>query len=220
VAGTIWFFWCRLLGRTAADLGLVMNEGAVRQLLAGLAAAGGVAVAYYGTLFLAGCASFVRLDTLTLPFLAANLGGALAMAFTEEVFFRGFILRLILPRAGAAGTVALSSLIFAASHMFRSGDLAFKAAYFAGIFLLGLVLARGALSSGSLSLPVGFHWGLIFLIILHSAVEPLAGAPHESIIIGLKGTPAAGLLLWIIFAALSLAAGKPRTGRLQTKAPR
>jgi len=213
VMATLWLFWSRLLRRGAAEMGLAFHREGVRLLALGFAAALGIAALYYSILTAAGLAHFSQCGALTPTFLAANLLGALAMALTEEIFFRGFVLRLLAADGGNVRAVIISSLIFAALHIFRPGDLSFKAAYFTGIFLLGVLLARNALAFGSLWLPVGFHWALIYLVFLHSVLNPFAGGAPDNVLTGLGGAPAASLLFWALLGATILVLRPGATAR-------
>jgi membrane protease YdiL (CAAX protease family) len=69
--------------------------------------------------------------------------------FTEEVFFRGFLLAALIPAFGAIRAVVISSLIFAAAHMMLSTMLP--------LFVTGLLLSWLYVKTRSIWPPLTAH---------------------------------------------------------------
>ena len=69
--------------------------------------------------------------------------------FTEEVFFRGFLLAALIPAFGAVRAVVISSLIFAAAHMMLSTMIP--------LFVTGLLLSWLYVKTRSIWPPLTAH---------------------------------------------------------------
>jgi membrane protease YdiL (CAAX protease family) len=76
---------------------------------------------------------------------------ALWTPFTEEVFFRGFVLAGLVPRLGAGRAMVASALIFSAFHV--------SIGLIVPIFITGLLLAWLYHRTGSLWASVAAHAG-------------------------------------------------------------
>jgi membrane protease YdiL (CAAX protease family) len=93
--------------------------------------------------------------------------GAIALAISEELLFRGFLLRYLRWNDSTAVTVSavvVSSLIFAFVHNLRDplGWLTPQLfPLFVGLFILGVLLAVTYLVTGSLWCSIGLHAGLV-----------------------------------------------------------
>lgn len=119
--------------------------------------------------------------------LAAAFAAGAAVAFIEEIFFRGFVLQALLRSLPRFASVAAASAFFAIVHFFNASDmpvprsfdplLGFKAVVyffaplltpagwipgFIGLFLFGAVLCVSTIRTGSLYLAMGFHAGCVF----------------------------------------------------------
>ncbi len=89
------------------------------------------------------------------------------LATTEELIFRGFLMRYLRFDISAGATIAavlVSSFIFAMVHKFT--DLSAwldpaNAPLFIGLFVLGVLLCVTYLSTGSLACSIGVHSGLL-----------------------------------------------------------
>jgi membrane protease YdiL (CAAX protease family) len=77
--------------------------------------------------------------------------------FSEELLFRGFILRCISKRFGVWAGGIVSLLIFVLIHFPDSGDLAGIAVLWASILALGLVLTVAAIQTGRLGGAIVAH---------------------------------------------------------------
>lgn len=98
---------------------------------------------------------------LAAAILAKSVLSALVVALVEEAVFRGFLLGRLASVMPQRAAVAMSSAIFAAVHLFRPGSMVFRAGLGAGLFLLGLLLARIAWERQSIAASAGLHAGLI-----------------------------------------------------------
>lgn len=121
------------------------------------------------------------------------LASSLAVALVEEAVFRGFLLPRLVERWGWNWGVWLSSLIFAAVHLFRPGSTTFKVTYGIGLLLLGYLLASLAWRHNALFASVGFHSGVIFLNI-GTSLDNFT----PSVWSGWEGEPVSGVLSWIL----------------------
>jgi membrane protease YdiL (CAAX protease family) len=115
-------------------------------------------------------------------------GAALVLGAGEEALFRGLVLRRVARDAGTAVGIAVTTALYAAVHVVRTGGVAgpigpwsgveHLAALFVplsrpaarpplvGLALLGLLLAAARLRSGSLWVPIGIHvaWVAVFRV--------------------------------------------------------
>lgn len=121
-----------------------------------------------------------------------------AVALVEEAVFRGFLLGSLAQRHGFTRAAVVSSLLFAAVHLFRPGPLAFKLGYGLGLVLLALFLARIAWQ-GSLAAAAGFHAGIIFW----NFIDP-AGRLTPNWWAGWNDEATSGALAWLFTALLWL----------------
>jgi membrane protease YdiL (CAAX protease family) len=140
----------------------------------GIAFAFGFGVMLAGYLFLAamGQASFSQAawQAMSLKIVERTLVGLLVvvvLATTEELIFRGFVLRYLRSATGAALTIAAvvaSSAIFSVTHLIALPPPHFTLDYLPllfGLFLLGALLAVTYLATGSLAMSIGLHSGLL-----------------------------------------------------------
>lgn len=118
---------------------------------------------------------------------------ALAVGVVEEAVFRGFLLGRLTEAVSPAPAILVSSLLFAAVHLFRPGPFAFKAGYGLGLLLLAVLLARIAWVRQSILAAAGFHSGVIFPNLLDP--WPDLAASWWS---GWQGEPASGALSWVL----------------------
>ena len=85
--------------------------------------------------------------------LVINTIGHLAVAVNEEQVFRGYGFDTWRQAIGPVGSAGMLMTLFTLGHRPTS------IAGVSGFFTLGLLLTALRLTSGSISLPVGFHWG-------------------------------------------------------------
>jgi uncharacterized protein len=77
-------------------------------------------------------------------------------AVAEETMDRGFPLTL-LARKGRAAAILITAIVFAAMHAPNPGGTSAGAIF--GLVVTGIVLALGRFATGSLWLPIGWHFG-------------------------------------------------------------
>lgn len=116
----------------------------------------------------------------------------LALAFGEEMLFRGYLFGVIREEKGRFWAYFSVNLVFALLHILRPGPVYLKAAIFVGTWLTSLLLCCLCESSGRLESAVGFHATLISAIVLSDATQIKAGWWA-----GLNGELAAGISGWL-----------------------
>ncbi|PJI86604.1 CPBP family intramembrane glutamic endopeptidase [Luteimicrobium subarcticum] len=87
----------------------------------------------------------------------AVVGTMCAVAVTEEVLFRGVVLRLLQERWGTVVALATSAVLFGGIHLLNPG--ATLAGAVAVAIEAGLMLGAAYVASGNLWLPIGLHLG-------------------------------------------------------------
>lgn len=147
-----------------------------------------------------------------LVLLQVALVGALAstaVGWSEEVLFRGWLLRELGQGWSPAVALGGTSLIFAIAHFIKPLDAILALLpQFAGLLLLALVLGwarRIAVAPGKTGLghPVGLHGGLVwgyYVLEVGSLLQPTGTVPAW--VTGLDGNPLAGLLGLALLAGL------------------
>ncbi len=150
-------WWC---GRSLLALGLRWTPRAWRDLLAGVAIA-----ALAQTLILLGLLALgMARVSFNADLTAANLLPELAAAFLlwsavtwqEELWVRGYWLQNIAEEYGLIWGWLISSLFFAALHLFNP-NVSLSAEL--GLVLAGLFLGYGYVRTGYLWMPLGLHFG-------------------------------------------------------------
>lgn len=136
---------------------------------------------------------------------------ATAVGWSEEVLFRGWLLRELGQGWSPAVALGATSLIFAIAHFIKPLDAIIALLpQFAGLLLLGLVLgwARripvGTDKTG-LGHPVGLHAGLVwgyYLLEVGNLFQPTGAVPAW--VTGLDGNPLAGLLGLTLLSGLGV----------------
>ncbi|MBE9137200.1 CPBP family intramembrane metalloprotease [Nodosilinea sp. LEGE 07088] len=126
---------------------------------------------------------------------------AIAVGWSEEVLFRGWLLRELEQSWQPTVALGATSLIFAIAHFIKPLDAMLALLpQFLGLLLLGLVLGwarRIPLGAGKTGLghPVGLHAGLVwgyYLIQVGGLLQTTEAVPVW--ITGVDGNPLAGLL--------------------------
>jgi len=124
---------------------------------------------------------FARPAPETTPIAAYLLGAIVAFIIVglyEEIMFRGYILQTLATRSGKIGATIVSSVLFAVLHGANPGADVF------GIFntvIIGVVLCVLYFRTGSLWMPVGFHFAWNFSLgYLYSL--PVSGLPIYGIL--------------------------------------
>lgn len=130
------------------------RPGIGRELLVGVAI--GTALMSAGVGILAVIGVYEGLDPRLDVGLVMGLAMGLGAAFGEEVFFRGFMFRLLNARLGSTVAVLVTGAVFGMSHAANPG-----AGLWGGIsitLLAGLLLSGAYLLTGRLWLGIGIHF--------------------------------------------------------------
>jgi membrane protease YdiL (CAAX protease family) len=147
----------------AADPGahLALSARVRRQAAAGFLLGVSLAAVVYAVAILAGWAT-LRFAAPSAHLVASLAGYAIlygAIAYSEELVFRGALLGLLGRWSGPWLAVVLSSALFAAVHVAAS----ITWTRLLGVFLFGLLLALLRLRTGSLWPAIASHWSFHFL---------------------------------------------------------
>lgn len=131
------------------------------------------------------------------PLLGLIAATSLLIGFSEEVMFRGILLRVLLARFGSGPAILLSAAAFALVHMLDGvsyDPLAITLQELAFTFLIGLGLAPVALRIGAL-------WPLILWHAIWDSVvfsSHVMGVLHPLAVPGMLAQVVVGLLLWTL----------------------
>ena len=124
---------------------------------------GSEGVSLIATSVYAGLVDYFGLDKLSSPEIESDIffdGPAVLLTFqalafitpmSEELFFRGFIFRGLLPKLGPWGAIVASALVFSAFHL--------SLGVLVPIFITGFLLAWLYWRTGSLWAAIGAHAG-------------------------------------------------------------
>lgn len=152
--------WARFRERQPVDLrlqGSTTTRFAVGAI-AGLAMCAGMVV----LLVTPGGATFERTVAASSPLvtvaLLAAMMGILIQTGAEEVIFRGWLLSRLQNTLTPTRAAIVSSLVFAAVHLFTNPSVM----AFIGLFLYGVLLAMVRLHGGGLAAAIGWHWAWNF----------------------------------------------------------
>ena len=209
---TIILYWHRLSGSTLRDCGHEITALSRREFGEGSIVAAIAFVIFFGVLAASGAASLASSEIIRkiTPFsffghVALNALVCFALAWTEELFFRGVVMHIFLKRVTALHAVIATSALFALCHMFSHGSLLMKMFFGVSLFLLGVILALMVLRTGHLWMSIGFHSTLIFLSMLkdYFQVLKLQSGPWAWLY-GLSSNPQAGLWSMIVFLSVIL----------------
>lgn len=110
-----------------------------------------------------------------------SIYGTLLTALTEELIFRGMMLRAIEQRFGGMMGVFLSSMVFAGAHLFNTNSTSVA---FINIALAGMVFGAMYMLTRSLWMSISFHaaWNFIEYSVFGRSPDPMifAGVPEQS----------------------------------------
>lgn len=136
---------------------------------------------------------------------------ATAVGWSEEVLFRGWLLRELEQGWSPAVALGATSLIFAIAHFIKPLDAILGLLpQLAGLLLLGLVLGWArripvGLNKTGLGHSVGLHAGLVwgyYLLEVGNLLQPTGAVPAW--VTGLDGNPLAGLLGLTLLSGLGV----------------
>ena len=160
------------LGRHWHTYGVSINKFVPKDIWTGFSLAFGsmLFIMFLGILF--GNLPILNQYNLTLESLFLTIFIILFAATVEEFIFRGIIFQAFSQRFGFAITALISSILFAAGHVFNPS---FSLLAMFNTFLAGLVLASMYHQTKSLWMPISFHffWNLLQLFVLGSNVSGL-----------------------------------------------
>lgn len=130
-------------------------KNASRHLLIGVGAGVALSVVTVGILAIFGAYEITGWGSIAGALAVA--GTMVAVAVSEEVFFRGVVFRLIQGRWGAGVALGSSAVLFGLVHLLNSGASLWGAIAIA--IEAGLMLGAAYLATGSLWLAIGLHFG-------------------------------------------------------------
>jgi uncharacterized protein len=194
--------------RTLVSLGLSLKT-ALRDLLVGFGVGGVLFTVVFTMLLVSGN---YHLDTRVGAGAFGSITGSLvlwlAVAFFEEILFRGTVFHLVEEGAGSVIAIVLTSLFFGFAHLFNPG--ATIVSTLAITLEAGVLLASLYMLTRSLWIPIGVHWAWNFFegSLFGSPVSGNMGLPTlwhsqpqgSSVITGGAFGPEAGLFTVILIS--------------------
>lgn len=190
-----WAFRRLVDGKSLASLGLYVRRTSLRDFAKGIALAAALLGIILGISVVTGS---IRLEGFTRPApqtssIAAYLVGALlaflAVGLYEEIMFRGYILQNLNERAGRLGAVIISSFLFAILHLVNPGGGLLSTV---NTWIIGVILCVLYFRSGSLWMPIGFHFAWNFLL-GYVVSLPVSGLPMHGLLQVTEADPASAI---------------------------
>jgi uncharacterized protein len=160
---------------------------------------------------------------------AQKLASALAIAFIEETCLRGAMQTGITRESGARAAVALTALVYAATHFFASYHIApdqvtphsgallvagtlhafasplQNADAFIALYAVGVLLGMVRASTGNIAACVGLHAGWVWvMLVIHELTVPRAAAALGFLLSHYDGFVGWLVLAWTFALALPL----------------
>jgi membrane protease YdiL (CAAX protease family) len=137
---------------------------------------------------------------------AVGLVVVLVLATTEELIFRGFVLRYLRWNESYPVTIAAvvaSAAVFAVSHVIAKTTEPMTVELLFGLFLLGLLLGTTYVATGSLACSIGVHAGLLGMKVLIRKTQLLELSADTWWLADkdLRLSP----VVWVLFAAMTAA---------------
>lgn len=145
-------------GRTLGDVGVGIGARSVPRFLVGFV----IGLATYAidvaviAVFVGGL-RLVPVTSIDWSGVALTLGTLLALSCMEELGFRGYPLRTLLPTLGPWGAQALVAVAFALSHILYGWSWA---SVVFGVLPSAFLFGAAALASDGLAMPIGLHMAL------------------------------------------------------------
>ena len=182
--GYTWAFVHLIDRRRLRTLGLERRPGWSRQFGKG---AGLAFVILLGVFLLSLATGSLELRGFTRPapdtssvagYLVGALVAFLLVGFYEELMFRGYVLQVLNERAGRAASIAVSSIVFALMHGANPGA---DITAIVNVTAVGVLLSFLYFRTGSLWMPIGFHFGWNFLL-GYVFTLPVSGLPMRGIL--------------------------------------
>jgi membrane protease YdiL (CAAX protease family) len=147
-------------GRPLASVGLGLDRRWGRQFLAGVLAGCGLIALMALAAYLGGGYHLARNASAGAGALGAALWLHLAVAFSEELLFRGYVFQRLERGMGTWPALVLLALLFAGIHWGNPGMAGPTRAWASlNIAVAGILLGLCYLRTRSLALPIGLHLG-------------------------------------------------------------
>lgn len=156
-AGTVLLLTLAMLhreGRGTASIGLRLTGGSLPRLGAGFALGAALYALHLG---LIGATTSLRLERnpeAGATAIVIAVLGYLALSAMEELGFRGYPLRTLVPVLGHWRAQLLVAAVFAANHLLYGWSLS---SVLLGVTAGGLLFGAAATASGGLAVPIGIH---------------------------------------------------------------
>lgn len=145
-------------GRTLGDVGVGIGARSVPRFLVGFV----IGLATYAldvaiiAVFVGGL-RLVPVTSIDWSGVVLTLGTLLALSCMEELGFRGYPLRTLVPSLGPWAAQALVAVAFALSHILYGWSWA---SVVMGVLPSAVLFGAAALASGGLAMPIGLHMAL------------------------------------------------------------
>lgn len=154
---TATFLWWD--GKRFPDIGLAWERGTTKRFFLGLLIGFILVAVHLAALASSGHVSWVRNPKVDIAGIGIAVIGYGLLALREELAFRAYPLRTLLPPFGAVGAQVIVMLVFVVEH--RLGGASWTTAVF-GSGLGALVFGMAALATRGIALPLGIHlaWNL------------------------------------------------------------
>ena len=166
VLALAWIAQRKATGRLSTDYGLVIKARDAVYVLLGAALLVGLGLAFSPLAQALGVNQSPQdvvqavADVSDFPTrLMVLLGVVVLSPITEELAFRGLLLRTVLQKRSVVSAVIIQALVFAAFHLLDGGAIQAAAVVIPELFIVGVVLGYLAVRSGSLSRSIYTHAG-------------------------------------------------------------
>ncbi|WP_206413755.1 CPBP family intramembrane glutamic endopeptidase [Lysobacter enzymogenes] len=140
--------------RGFSDVGLAWRRGTLAHFGIGCALGGALLALHVAAMSMSGKVSWTRNESVDASGMVAAAVGYLLLALREEMAFRAYPLRTLLPALGAVGAQGIVFAVFVLEH--RLGGASWINAIF-GAGLGALVFGMAALATRGIALPFGMH---------------------------------------------------------------
>ncbi|NOY56485.1 MAG: CPBP family intramembrane metalloprotease [Actinobacteria bacterium] len=161
-----WIAQRRATGKLSTDYGLVVKARDVAFLLVGAALLVGLGLAFSPLAQALGINQSPQdvvqavADVSDIPTRIMVLFGVVVLSpVTEELAFRGLLLRTLLRKHSVVSAVVIQALVFAAFHLLDAGAIQAAAVVIPELFIVGSILGYLAVRSGNLSRSIFTHAG-------------------------------------------------------------
>ena len=193
--------------------GLILSPQTARDLWLAIAIGVLGVLALFGIEVLLGWAATSPPSPKLGQFIIEGLVMALAVAFAEEMLFRGWLLAELEKDFSATTSLVMSAVFFAVAHFIKPlNEIVRTFPQFLGLVVLGMALVwarrsgqqRGHKKITSLGYPIGLHAGLIwgyYIVNVGGLIRYTKAVPEW--VTGIDKNPLAGLLGLILLGAIA-----------------